>query len=88
MTSRLVRAGLVLAALVLIVPLAAGATGGSGKGEVRSCSIQPADPVRYGLGGQPAQLPGEVARVREVQGDHGPSGGSHAQGHRLPAGDR
>jgi hypothetical protein len=33
MTSRLVRAGLVLAALVLVLPLAAGATGGSGKGK-------------------------------------------------------
>ena len=31
MTSRLVRAGLVLAALVLVLPLAAGATGGHGK---------------------------------------------------------
>ena len=38
MTARLVRAGVVLAALVLMLPLAAGATGGSGKGKSNRAS--------------------------------------------------
>ena len=38
MTARLVRAGVVLAALVLMLPLAAGATGGNGKGKSNRAS--------------------------------------------------
>ncbi len=40
MTARLVRAGVVLAALVLMLPLAAGATGGGGQGNANGKSVR------------------------------------------------
>ena len=71
MTSRLVRAGLVLAALVLIVPLAAGATGGSGKG--KSARAQSSQRVLFATDSAgnllsfPARSP-ESARSKAITG--------------------
>jgi Tol biopolymer transport system component len=84
MTARLVRAGLVRAALVLMLPLAAGATGGKGH---HGKSVRASDGQRMVFA---TDSSGNLRRFKAKSPESARSKaitGRRAQGHRLPTRD-